>query len=125
KLLADDSRTVRTRAALALWRVGGDAKPALAALTANLRGATPVVRREALNTLTEMGAPAASAAPAVLELLDDPDPALRSQASSTLVRFGRPGVDALLKGLRAKEARLRRNAAGVLTSYYGMLNKSD
>ncbi len=113
RLLKDDSPTLRTRAALALWRIAGQSGPAVVALAANMRTANAVTRREALVTLAEIGADAAPATPAILELLDDADPAVRNEATATLTRLGATARPYLVKALAAKDSRTRRNALQV------------
>src|SRR5262249_22443988 len=63
KLLESKDQALRTRSALALWKVAGEAKPAVAVLAKSLSGAEPAVRREALIALGQMGPAAGPAAP--------------------------------------------------------------
>jgi HEAT repeat protein len=116
KLAAAPNRSLRTRAALALWRIGGDPKPAVAALTETLRDSGTAARREALVALARLGAEAAPAAGAVLDLLDNDDANVRTEASTALTRMGRAALPELLRALQGKEVRLRRSAAGLLVN---------
>jgi HEAT repeat protein len=117
KLLADPSRTLRARAALALWRVAGEVKPAVAVLTESLREPSPVTRRDSLSALAQMGPEAASASGAIVELLDDRDLSVRIQAGTTLTRLGRAALPSLVKALASKEVRVRRTAMGQIVGF--------
>src|SRR5262245_43556635 len=68
-----DNPPLPTRAALAVWRLAGDAKPAVHALSTSLAESSPPVRREALTSLGEMGAAAVPAVGVVVRFLDDTD----------------------------------------------------
>lgn len=109
--LAHDSRPLRTRAALALWRIAGDARPAVAALSESLAEAGGA-RTEALAALAELGTAAAPAAPLLVPLLGEDDD--RDGARRALARVGAAALPPLLKALESKDVRLRRNAADLL-----------
>src|SRR5436309_303243 len=54
KLLADPLPSVRRRAAVALWKIDGQTKPAIAALTAAVRDVDAGQRRESLLMLRDV-----------------------------------------------------------------------
>jgi HEAT repeat protein len=115
QLFKDERPTVRIRAGLALWRIAGQTKPAIAALTEALRDPTTSDRAQVLRDLSQLGAAASSSASAVLELVDNADILTRNQAVQTLQGFGPAAVPALTAALAEKDARRRRNAADVLS----------
>src|SRR5262249_50632311 len=106
-------------AALAVWRISGEGKSAVAVLARSLPKTAPLVRQDALATLAGMGAAAGPAAGAVIELTDDPDYAVRNQAAATLARLGKTVLPALLEAMKSKEVRSRRNAVAL---FLGSLN---
>jgi HEAT repeat protein len=115
KMLAAEPRTLRTRAAVALWRIAGQTRPAALALAEMARvGATPTARTQALQVLQQMGAGAAPAVPALVALVDDPESEVRRQALATLGMVGQAAVPAVLQGLGDKDPRQRRRAAMAL-----------
>ncbi|MGH7168821.1 MAG: HEAT repeat domain-containing protein [Gemmataceae bacterium] len=120
ELLKDDERGVRVRAALALWKIAGRTKPALAALTEALRQPELANRAEILSKLGELGREAGSSAALVLPFFDDADAAVRSQAMRTMQRFGTEAVPAILPAFDDANPRLRRAAYSAL----GLLGSS-
>ena len=110
KLLKADNRNLRIRAALAVWKVGGDSKGVPEIFAEGLKGASTVVRREAVQALGSIGPDAGVATTAIVDQLDDPDPDLRAQVADTLRRLGRAATPALLECLKSKSATTRRNA---------------
>ena len=114
KLLKDPERGVRVRAALALWKIAGQTKPALSALTLALREPELANRAEMLSKLGELGREAASSAAIVLPFLEDADAAVRTQAMRTIQRFGAEAVPAILPAFDDANPRLRRAAYSAL-----------
>ena len=117
KLLKAGDPEARLRAALAVWKVGGDAEGIAAVLAGGMKDASPAVRREALGALGAMGADAAVAARAVVDGLDDPDPATRTQADVTLRQLGRVALPALMESLRSERPAARLSALTHLVTY--------
>jgi HEAT repeat protein len=69
--LNDRDPKVRAAAAMALARIGSQAKAAVPALIKALKDKDPDVRREAARALGQMGPAAQEAVPALLEALRD------------------------------------------------------
>ncbi len=110
KMLRGQPLSLRTRAALALWRIDGRTRPAVEALAETVRsGSCPAVRLEAMKTLRELGE---DAAPAVSTLLDLADVDL--EAAETLGDIGKPALPDVLRRLGDKDARQRRRAVTAL-----------
>jgi HEAT repeat protein len=116
KMLRDEPRSLRTRAALALWRIDGRTRPAVEALgeTARDRALSSNARNLAIQHLQQLGGDAAAAVPTLLDLIDDPDLALRNTALWTLGTVGKPALPAVLERLGHKEVRERRRAVTAL-----------
>ncbi len=113
-LLKDEHRHVRIHAALALWRIAAQTKPAIAVLTEALRDPDAPHRAEMLGKLGELGPAAASSAPVVLSLLSDADPSVRTQAGMAMQRFGAAAVPSVLPLLDGADPRVRRSACHAL-----------
>ncbi|HEY7428361.1 MAG TPA: HEAT repeat domain-containing protein [Gemmataceae bacterium] len=120
-LLKDEQLRVRIRAALALWRIAGQTKPAIATLTEALRDRTAPKRAELLIQLGQLGPAAASGAPVVVALINDADPTVRGQAAMTLQRFGAAAVPTILTLFDDADPRVRRDACHAL-GLLGLLN---
>ena len=110
KLLKADNRNLRIRAALAVWKVGGDSKGVPEIFAEGLKGASTIVRREAILALGSIGPDAAAATTALVDCLDDPDYTLRNQVANTIRQFGKAATPALLGCLKSKSAITRQNA---------------
>ncbi|HWG44721.1 MAG TPA: HEAT repeat domain-containing protein [Gemmataceae bacterium] len=113
-LLKDQQRSVRTQAALALWRIAGQTKPAITALTEAVRDPATPNRAEMLGKLSEFGSAAASSAPAVVEFIRDANPVVRTQAVMAMQRFGATAVPSILPLLDHADRRVRRSACHAL-----------
>jgi HEAT repeat protein len=115
KMLRDEPPSLRTRAAMALWRIGGQTRPAALALAETGRdGATPLARTQALQSLSQLGPDAAPAVSILLDLVDDAEPTVRTQALTTLGMVGPAAVAAVLVRLEHREVRQRRRAIAAL-----------
>jgi HEAT repeat protein len=114
-LVKSDRPHLRIRAALALWRIAGQTKPAIAALTEGLRDRDAPHRAERLSQLGQFGGAAASSAPAVVELIDDGDPPVRTQVGMALQRFGAAAVPFIVPRLEDKDPRVRRQTCHALS----------
>jgi HEAT repeat protein len=114
QLFKDERPTVRIRAGLALWRIAGQTKPAIAALSEALRDPSTSDRAQVLRDLGQLGPAAVASAPDILELVDHADLMVRNQAVLTLQQFGPAAVPTLTTALADKDARKRRNAANVI-----------
>lgn len=110
ELVNDRERGVRIRAALALWRIAGQTKPALQVLTEALRDPALPNRAEVLSRLGELGGAAGGSAPVVLPFLNDADGLVRSQAIQTMQRFGAGAVPSLLLSFHDANPSVRRAA---------------
>ncbi len=113
-LLKDQPRSVRLRAALALWRIAGQTKPAIAALTEALHDPGAANRAEMLSKLGEIGSAAASSAAVVLPFLRDADGAVRTQARMAMQRFGAAAVPSILLALKDDKPSVRQAAFDAL-----------
>jgi HEAT repeat protein len=96
---ADPSPAVRRRAAVALWRLDGRAKPARDLLTAELKAPVPTARLKAVALLREMGVVGRELTPTVLESVQDPDGVVNSYAASLLNQMGEDAVPAVVAAL--------------------------
>ncbi len=120
-LLKHPYRPMRTRAAIAVWRIGGDAQLALEALTENLRGNKPELRLETLELLSEMHTQALPALPLVLPYLSENDYYLRTAAIRLFQRIGPEIVPALLREAEKGSRTNRRNALSQLGAFHLLL----
>lgn len=78
------------------------------------------MRERAIGTVGFIGPRAAAALPTIMEqLAKGPDVLPPRAASATLVRMGKAGEDALLRGLRSKDARMRLQSAAVVEHFQG------
>ena len=124
RLLKADNRNLRIRAALAVWKVGGDPKGVPEILAEGLKDASSAVRREALVALGTLGSDAAVATSAIVDILDDPDPNLRNQAATTLQQLGPAALPALFESLKSNLSVVRQNTLLHLGNYMvGHLSK--
>jgi HEAT repeat protein len=114
KLLADPRRSVRIRAALALWRTTGQADAAVKSLADSLTDKSRATRLQALQVLMELGPKAVEAVPAIVEQIDDADYAVSNQAQSVLQRIDRAALPGIIKALSDEDVRRRRGAARAL-----------
>src|SRR5712691_866386 len=92
----DPSAGVRRRAALALWRLDGQTKPARDVLTADLKSPIPAQRLKAVSLLRELGTPAAELTPTVLDMIADVDVFVKDQAATALNLLGEDAVPAVI-----------------------------
>jgi HEAT repeat protein len=109
--LKDGDDEVRSRAAEAMWGIGGDARKSVPELMGLLRDRNAGARLNAVGALGEMGADAGPAVPAVRDRLRDPDPYVRAQAAATLGKLRAAAsevVPALIEAMkdRSKEVRV-------------------
>jgi HEAT repeat protein len=91
---------IRKAAAIALGKLGLQAKSAIPDLTTVLRDKNPEVILAAIDALGNMGEAAAPAVPALIRHLTNPlfeDPTLPQRVESTLVKIGRPAIPALIE----------------------------
>jgi HEAT repeat protein len=101
-LLKNDSkRGVRIQAALAYYRISGDATAALAELDKSLPCSDAGLCRDALRALAEMGPAAGPTVPKLVQMLDKEQ--LRSLAVAALAAIG-PGAKEALPALRQAAA---------------------
>jgi HEAT repeat protein len=112
-LLKDQPLTVRFRAAVAVWKIGGDPAPAVPVLTDALAGPDRGLRLRAVQELGALGPAAESAAPALVQRLADKDDAVRRDAASALQQIGTAAVAALAKGA-APDSAVRRESIDLL-----------
>src|SRR5579871_6438840 len=112
ELLKHDLPSVRSKAAMALWRIDGYV--AERELTDGLRDPAKSVRLDAARALAQIGPAARAAAGALVELLNDSDATVRAQAGRALRHIGEPAVPALLRGLKHPEAAVRRQSVSLL-----------
>jgi HEAT repeat protein len=122
-LLKDKDASVRLAAALAIWRLGGNADHAVAILRQNLKnqGSYPL-RVGAAVYLGNIGPAAKEAIPDLIEALKDKDEDVREQAATALGKTGaeaRPAVPALRLALQDDAGGVRKAAAGALTQITG------
>jgi HEAT repeat protein len=111
-LLKDQPLSVRFRAALAVWKIGGDA-PAMPLLLDALAEPDSLLRLRAAETLAVLGPAAEAAAPALVQCLADKDANVRRAAAVALEQIDRAGVAALIKGAGPASA-VRRESIDVL-----------
>src|SRR5262245_21321788 len=95
----DTSVQVRRRAAIALWRIDGQTKPARDLLTAELKAPLPVTRLKAVVLLRELSVSGRELAPIVLESLSDADGAVGSLAAELLQQTGEDAVPGVVAAL--------------------------
>src|SRR3954452_20630576 len=91
--LRDGDDEVRSRAAEALWGIGGDARQSAPELIALLKDRHATARLNAAGALGEMGADATPAVPGLRDRLRDPDPYVRAQAAATLGKLRPSAAD--------------------------------
>jgi CubicO group peptidase (beta-lactamase class C family) len=99
RALADPDANVRIGAALALGRIGAQAKGAVPRLVEALKDQNAQVRENSARALGAMGTVAAPGADALVLSLADPDPYVVGQAADALRRIGAsalPGVSRTL-----------------------------
>jgi serine/threonine-protein kinase len=115
--LGSGDSNVRWRAAEALGNMGGEARPAVPAITALLRDRNEVVRWRAAEALGKVGPEAREAVPALVAALSGPPGLLTTEAAKALGRIGpsgRESVPALARALGNTEVFTRREAAKAL-----------
>ena len=115
--LQDADETARSRAAVALGRMGPVAADAIPALTKLLNDGDKGVRTVALEALTRLGERPAQQLPELLEALRDGDAAIRRAAAGALSEMGPdagPAVPALIEALKDVDASVRSLAANAL-----------
>lgn len=99
------------RAAVALSRIGADARPDLLAA---LKGDDTSLRRGAAKALGMSGPDAKEAIPVLIENLGYDDETLRRDASEALALIGPAAVEPLIVSLRWPDSRLREGSARAL-----------
>ncbi len=106
----------RMEAALALFDLGPQAKPAVPALADALYAPQTEIKLVALAALTRLGPDAVAAAPALASRLDDPEEGVRSAAMAALESLGPDAAPALAQVARNGSSFARSNAAELLQS---------
>ncbi len=86
--LGSNDAEVRRAAAVALTRIGPDAKAAIPALLKRLKDPDPVVRQNSIDAIGEINAPSEEAVDALIPLLKDAEYLIRLKAAETLGKFG-------------------------------------
>ena len=126
KLLKAGDPDLRIRAALAVWKVGGDSTGVPEVLAEGMKDASSAMKREALVALGAIGPDAAVATNAIVLCLDDPDATLRNQAANTLQQLGRAARPALFASLKGESPTVRQNVLVQLGTYMAAhLDKGD
>lgn len=92
----DSSAEVRRRAAIALWRLDGQTKPARDLLVGELKAPLPATRLRAAGLLRELGTSGRDLAAVALDSLHDPDPVVSNLASGLLNQLGDDAVPAVV-----------------------------
>ncbi len=118
--LGETDQAIRSRALVALDRVG---PAAVTALVAGLKHDNAEVVRQVLASLGRLGPRAAEAAPAVRERLKDKTPTVRIAAASTLWAIAKDSDSALpvlLELVKGNDAAVRMSAYQVLFLYQPM-----
>ena len=117
ELMERKSYNNRTHAAVALVKVGGDAKAAADFLCTKLEGQEDL---DALDALKRIGPPAVSAVPRLLESLEHTSPDIRIEAALALEKIA-PDSDAVRKAIQKlrkdKDADTRAVAAAILKRF--------
>jgi HEAT repeat protein len=113
-LLKDTHDTVRLRAAVALWKIEGQAEPVLPALQAGLRDRNLNSRLLAIDTLLQMGPQAKLPVPALVELLAEPAGPVAVYARQTLTRLAPRALPELGKALGHENPTVRRDLLVIL-----------
>ncbi|MCS7015558.1 MAG: HEAT repeat domain-containing protein [Gemmatales bacterium] len=103
KGLASPDPDVRRQSALALEKLGPQAKPAVAALRVALKDPDQFVRRFAARALGAIGPDAAAAVPDLISLLSSPQREEAEAAVSALGKIGKPAVKALSQALESTQ----------------------
>jgi HEAT repeat protein len=83
-MLGSEDKYARRNAALALGRIGPEARTAVQALARALKDKDQDVRQEAAASLGHMGPEGKAAVPVLVELLNDEHKAVRKQAAGAL-----------------------------------------
>ncbi|MSR57705.1 MAG: HEAT repeat domain-containing protein [Planctomycetaceae bacterium] len=110
---------VASRAASALGLIGGEAAPAVTALTAALGSKSDKLQEQAARALGAIGPASKPAVPALKGLLASKLPSVRANAADALGMLGKigaPAVPELTKALADSDATVRREAAQALAS---------
>jgi HEAT repeat protein len=108
---------IREDVALALGRIGQDAKPAIPTLTELLSDKEVSVRQAAALAIRNIGPVATAATPALTKSLTDENEAVRTLAAFALGRIGldaAPAIPTLTELLNDKEGSVRQAAAWAL-----------
>lgn len=99
ELLKDPQVTVRFRAALAVWKIDGDATLVVPVLTDIIQDdANYNLRVRAVHTLGQFHGGAEAVAPVLVKFLNDKDDVFRSEVTTALELRGTAAIPALLKG---------------------------
>lgn len=114
KLLDDPEPAIRRRAAIALWRIDGRAKPALSALIEILKDAKQPGRLDALRTLTEIDVSGEFVGPLAIRLLSENDLRMRNSAKHVLQIGGPKTVSAILEALSGAPPAIQRELIEIL-----------
>jgi len=92
--LLDELPLVRKESAIAIRKIGPEAKSAVPALIKALKTSEPEVQVEILDALAQIGPAAKPAIPEAVELLGSPDPIVRYTAIYLLGQLGEAAEDA-------------------------------
>jgi HEAT repeat protein len=115
--LHESSLAARVKAAIALTKLGPEAKSTVRDLTIALHDENPLVRGQVAAGLGAIGPAAAEAVPGLLKCLDDRDRSVRLYAADALGKIGPAAHDAiriLCKQLQDPDATVRLTAADAL-----------
>jgi HEAT repeat protein len=116
KMLDDPVPSIRRRAAVALWKIDGQTKPAWSALSAAVRDPNAGQRRESLLMLRDLNPPDDEYVPLLIALLEDRDQQLAFNARSLLQFKVDQAVPAILAALpKADTAKRERLIAYLAT----------
>ncbi len=113
----DTSPSVRWSAAVALGKIGPDAKAAVPALIEALKDENSEMRRRVAVALGNIGPDAKAAVPALIEALKDENKNVRDSAAVALGTLGpdaKAAVPVLIEALKDEGMVVRREAAGAL-----------
>lgn len=116
ELLRDGDALRQSGAALALGKIGPDAKEAVPELSAALKHRIIGVRLRAAQALGRMGSESSDVIPDLIIVLRDKNESVRREASIALGRIGPSAVPALAITLKENDRILRRNSLDALAA---------